>query len=76
MPRPKSILQRVEIEETKHAHNCQHNATHRLERGDKRLKVWDGRSAENYCVPCALAIITRDIARLQALAEQLSGTKV
>ncbi len=73
MPRPKSILQRVVIDEARVAHNCQHNATHRLQRGDKRLKVWDGRSAENYCVSCALGIITRDIAKLQELAEQLRG---
>ena len=73
MPRPKSILQRVEIDEAQRAHNCQHNAAHRLERGDKRLKVWDGRSTDNYCVHCALGIITRDIARLQELAERLRG---
>jgi hypothetical protein len=72
MPRPKSILQRVEIDEVHRAHNCQHNAAHRLERGDKRLKVWDGRSADNYCVTCALSIITRDITKLQELAESLS----
>ncbi|MCK4624939.1 MAG: hypothetical protein KAV00_06490 [Phycisphaerae bacterium] len=73
MPRPKSILQRVEIDEAQRAHNCQHNAAHRLERGDKRLKVWNGRSADNYCVSCALGIITRDIAKLQELAERLRG---
>jgi hypothetical protein len=72
MPRPKSILQRVEIDEAQRAHNCQYNAAHRLERGDKRLKVWDGRSADNYCAPCALGIITRDITKLQELAESLS----
>lgn len=39
MPRPKSILQRIEVDETQKAHNCQHNENHRLERGSKRLKV-------------------------------------
>ncbi|MFZ4439380.1 MAG: hypothetical protein ACOYOS_13195 [Syntrophales bacterium] len=73
MPRPKSILYRAEIDEAKRAHNCQHNAAHRLECGDKRLKVWDGRSTENYCVTCALSIIARDIAKLQELAERLRG---
>ena len=73
MPRPKSILYRAEIDEAQRAHNCQHNAAHRLERGDKRLKVWDGRSPENYCATCALSIIARDIAKLQKLAERLRG---
>jgi hypothetical protein len=71
MPRPKSIIQRVEIDEVQRAHNCQHNAAHRLNRGDKRLKIWGGRSVDNYCVSCALNIITRDIAKLQDLAERL-----
>ncbi|MEK9137307.1 MAG: hypothetical protein AAB393_09295 [Bacteroidota bacterium] len=73
MPRPKSILQRVDVDEAKYAHNCQHSTAHRLQRGDKRLKVWDGRSPEHYCVTCALDIISRDIAELQELAERLRG---
>ena len=71
MPRPKSILQRVEVDEAKRAHNCQHNIAHRLQRGDKRLKVWKQRSADNYCAACALDIINRDTAKLQELAKQL-----
>jgi len=71
MPRPKSILQRIEIDHALQAHNCQHNARHRLQRGDKRLKVWSKRSPEHYCVACALRIIERDIAKLQQIAEQL-----
>ncbi len=73
MARPKSILQRVEVDEARKAHNCQHNDAHRLQRGDKRLKVWSDRSAEHYCVTCGLAIIQRDIAELQSLAQQLQG---
>jgi hypothetical protein len=73
MPRPKSILQRAEVDEAKRAHNCQHNAAHRLQRGDMRLKVRNQRSTDHYCAVCALAIISRDIATLQQLAEQLGG---
>ncbi len=71
MSRPKSILQQVEVDEVKHAHNCQHNKMHRLERGDKRLKLWKQRSCDHYCVACALEIIERDVAKLQEIAEQL-----
>jgi hypothetical protein len=71
MPRPKSILQRVEVDEAVHAHSCQHNSAHRLERGDKRLKLWNQRSCEHYCSVCALEIIERDTARLHEIAEQL-----
>ena len=71
MPRPKSILQKVEVDQAGQAHNCKHNRTHRLESGDKRLKLTVNRSYKHYCVACALAIIERDIAKLQELARQL-----
>lgn len=71
MPRPKSIIRRVQIDEVQRAHNCQHNKNHRLQRGDKRLTVWNQRSAEHYCVLCGLEIIRRDIDKLHMLALQL-----
>ena len=73
MPRPKSILKRVAVDEVSRAHNCQHNQSHRLLRGDKRLKVWKDRSFEHYCTACALTIVERDIAKLQDLARQIRG---
>ena len=75
MPRPKSIIQRVDVDEAQKAHNCQHNENHRLERGDKRLKVRNQRSADHYCVACALDIIERDIAKLHELARQLGSER-
>lgn len=74
MPRPKSIVQRVEIDQAQRAHNCQHNAAHRIHAGEKRLKVWDGRSVEHYCTACAHAIISRDISKLQELAHELGSS--
>jgi len=53
--------------EAQKAHNCQASASHRLARGDKRLKVRNGRSWDHYCVSCAAAILERDIAELQQL---------
>jgi hypothetical protein len=49
------------------AHNCQASAAHRLVRGDKRLKVRNGRSCDHHCVSCATVILERDIAELQQL---------
>jgi hypothetical protein len=70
VPRIKSLLIRVEVDEAQKAHNCQANAAHRLERGDKRLKVRNGRSWDHYCAACAALMIQRDIAELQALQPQ------
>ena len=73
MSRPKSIIQRVEVDEAQKAHNCQHNRNHRVERGNKRLKVWNQRSADHYCITCALEIVARDMAKLQELERELRG---
>jgi hypothetical protein len=67
MPRIKSLLIRVEIDEVQKAHNCQASAAHRLVRGDRRLKVRNGRSWDHYCVSCATLILERDIAQLRQL---------
>jgi hypothetical protein len=67
MPRIKSLLIRVEIDQAINAHNCQANAKHRLQGGDRRLKVRNGRSWDHYCAACAAVMIQRDIAELQEL---------
>jgi hypothetical protein len=67
VPRVKSILITVEIDQAKRAHNCQANARHRIQGGDTRLNVRNGRSWDRYCVSCAKTIIERDIAALQEL---------
>lgn len=72
----KSLVQRSEVDQAKQAHNCQANKNHRLQRGDLRLKVHDNRSENHYCRVCALAIISRDIAKLEALALQLQPLEV
>jgi hypothetical protein len=71
--KPKSLLPNVVVDEAKKAHNCQHNAAHRLEQGDKRLRVRVRRTREHFCSACSLAIIERDIAKLHALARELRG---
>lgn len=74
MPRVRSLLEHVEIDQAGKAHNCQANARHRIERGDKRLKVRNGRSWDHYCLACARTIVQRDIAALSALGPQLEQT--
>ena len=66
----KSLLMRVAIDEALRAHNCQANARHRIEMGDRRLKVRTGRSWDHYCVSCASKILGRDIHALQTLQLQ------
>jgi hypothetical protein len=63
----KSLVTQVRVETVSSAHSCQANSKHRLQRGDVRLKVRNGRGWDHYCHACATAIITRDIAKLTAL---------
>lgn len=76
MPRVKSLLLRVEIDEAQKAHNCQANINHRLEKGDKRLKVRNERSWDHYCASCAAQIISRDITELKTLQARFSASFV
>ena len=69
----KSLVQRSEVDQAKAAHNCQANQSHRLQKGDWRLKVYKGRSHDHYCKACALGIIEQDIRKLRALTLQLEG---
>ncbi len=71
MPRIKSLVTRAEVDVAQRAHNCQGNTRHRIERGDRRLKVRNGRSWDHYCLECAKVIARRDIATLEALAREL-----
>jgi len=65
----KSLVIRVEIDKARKAHNCQANSKHRIEKGDIRLKVQNGRSWDHYCENCAKLIISKDIEKLNKLKE-------
>lgn len=67
MARIKSLISQVRIDTAGKAHNCQGNAAHRVQKGDIRLKVRNGRSWDHYCRACAEIIIDRDIQKLTEL---------
>lgn len=67
MARIKSLIVQVKIDRAGAAHNCKGNARHRVEKGDVRLKVRNGRSWSHYCVSCAEIIIAHDIQKLTML---------
>ncbi len=71
MAKPKSVLLRMEVDQAIRSHGCQHSAKHRLQPGDKRLKVTKDRTDEHFCVACALEMIDVATAKLQSLAIEL-----
>lgn len=73
MGRLKSALPKIEIETVKRAHDCRHNGTHRLTKGEKRLLIKEGRKKSRYCLECATRIVRRDIKRLEELEQKIAA---
>ena len=71
MSRIKSLVTSAEVEVAKHAHNCRRNKRHRINCGEKRLSVRNGRSCSRYCLACAKVIVQRGIEKLHKLQEEL-----
>jgi hypothetical protein len=72
MGRPKSLLSTVEVDEVKRAHTCRASGSHELAKGDRRLTVHEDGKELHYCVACAIAIVERDMSRLQELRSTLT----
>jgi hypothetical protein len=68
MAKIKSLIIRSEIDEALKSHNCQHSAKHRIAKGEKRLKVRNGRSWDHYCLECAKSILQHDAQKIEELA--------
>ena len=75
MGRPKSFLAGLSIDRAIKSHNCQHDSGHRIRMGDARLKVRVERSFEHYCLACAKRFLEADIARTQALLQEISRSE-
>ncbi len=67
----KSTTARLEIDEAKRLHRCQHNQRHEIRKGSLRLKLIEGRSKEHFCTSCAIQMLTADLDKLQALLVSL-----
>ncbi|WP_187970333.1 hypothetical protein [Aquibium microcysteis] len=76
MPRIKSLLTTVEIGIVKKGHNCQGNATHRLQKGDRRMEVKNERSWDYYCLDCGVRILQRDAEKIKATLALITAGEV
>lgn len=74
MGRLKSVLPKLEIETAQRSHDCRHNKAHRINKGENRLLVQEGRNRYTYCLDCAGRIVDRVIERLQQLATKTLET--
>jgi hypothetical protein len=51
-------------------------ATHRVSKGQKRLKVTNGRSFDHYCLDCAKLIIAKDTETLRGLGAAIEAASI
>ena len=68
----KSLVCNSSFENAKRSHNCRANSKHRIESGEIRLKVKNGRSWNYYCKNCALRIIEKDQEKLSILKSAIA----
>ncbi|CAN5811540.1 hypothetical protein BH11GEM2_BH11GEM2_04920 [soil metagenome] len=61
----KTLLCRIEVDTAKSSHTCRRNEAHKIAKGERRLKVRDGRSWKHYCLDCARQILMRDTEKLR-----------
>jgi hypothetical protein len=76
MARPRSLLVSMEFTAAGRAHNCRHNSSHRIQKGDSRLTIRSDGDEHHYCLICGKTFLAKDVQRLQALlleAEALSS---
>lgn len=73
MGRPKSFVASLSIDRALSSHNCQHDSSHRIHKGDARLKVKVKRTFEHYCLACAKRFLEGDISKIQGLLREING---
>lgn len=73
MARVKSLITGTAVDQAKKSHNCQANSRHRINMGDVRLNVRNGRSWDRYCVACAEEILRRDVQKLEGIQQSLAN---
>jgi len=67
MSKPKQLIKSMHVDLAQRGHNCQHCASHRIEKGDVRLGVKNDRNIEYFCSECAKRFLNNSVTELQNL---------
>lgn len=73
MPRLKSFLPQLTIDQAQRSHCCRFSKRHPIKQGDYRLTMKDGRDVARYCPECALRFLLADSSALSGIIEQLQN---
>ena len=63
----KSIVKNVTWDVALQSHKCKRNIKHTIAKGDRRLKVKEGRSESHYCMQCAETILKNGLSKVNTL---------
>jgi hypothetical protein len=63
----KSIVKNVTWDIALQSHKCKRNVKHIIAKGDRRLKIKEGRSESHYCMQCAETILKSGLLKINGL---------
>lgn len=74
MAKPKSFVKNLVIDKAKKSHNCQHNKQHRINQGDIRLGLKDGKSIEYFCKECSIEFLKNGASKISELISEIESS--
>ena len=67
----KSVVKNVAWDVALQSHKCKRNLKHIISKGDRRLKIKEGRSESHYCMQCAEAILKGGLLKINSLIDDI-----
>jgi hypothetical protein len=71
MGKTKSFLKNISIDTAKSSHSCKHNKKHKINKGDKRLKLKKNRAFQHFFFFFSKESLKKDISELNAFLIEL-----
>ncbi len=71
VPKHKSLIKNVSITNVKRAHNSQHDSKCRLQKGESRLTVKEGRNVSHYTLDMGEEFLKEGIVKFQELLAEI-----
>lgn len=66
----KSAIKNISWDIALNSHKCKNNAKHSITKGDRRLKIKEGRTESHYCIQCAEVILKNGLSKINSLINE------
>lgn len=67
----KNIVKNASWDVALQSHKCKNNLKHIIAKGDRRLKIKEGRSESHYCMQCAEKIMKSGLLKINKLIDDI-----